>query len=145
MNEDKKNWNVLTGEFDGKPIITSYRNDVDKLIQNHKYSFQIGVAIPLLRPDAKGLPERDEAEILWKIEDRLSVEMEETHNIIYVMSISTQNMREFVFYAPQWKPKEYEETIREIEKNLDSGHKIQFLMQEDSNWETYKKFANQRS
>jgi hypothetical protein len=44
-------------------------------------------------------------------------------------------MREFVFYTSA--PESAENRIKEIEKEV-SSHKIQYIIQKDSEWNTYK-------
>ena len=67
--------------------------------------------------------------------------MKEKYNSLYVITITVGGMREFVLYTPEWKPKEIEKTVKEIEKEINDGHELQFMLKEDSDWKTYKDFT----
>jgi hypothetical protein len=45
-------------------------------------------------------------------------------------------MREFVFYANEWKPEYYEAKVKEINKQF-PNRELQFMMQHDPKWDTY--------
>lgn len=141
INEEK-DWMVLQAYFDGHPGVISFKTTVNTEENRKNLPFQIGVAVPLLKPTDQGLPAQAEAEQLWKIEDELKSALGRVHNSILVMTITTDGMREFVFYAPEWKPKEIESTVKNVQAGMGYKHELQFMMKEDKNWETYKNFAN---
>jgi|SRR6185437_71154 len=142
MNDNEKDWTVLQGNLDGKPIFTSFRTSVNTKENHEHYPYQIGVAIPLLNPTVDGLPTDEEAEQLWAISDNLQSTLGTEYKALYVMSITTGGMREFVFYTSDWKPKEIEATVKSIEKKI-GKHELQFMIQEDKNWKTYTDFTKQ--
>jgi len=47
-------------------------------------------------------------------------------------------MREVVFYATEWKPEFFEQKVKSIDSGL---HKLQFMMQHDPEWNTFKQFV----
>jgi CRISPR/Cas system CSM-associated protein Csm2 small subunit len=96
--------------------------------------FIFGIAIPLLNADEEKLPTNEEAEQLNKIEDSLVETFEKELGVHNVLIITTNGMREFVFYTKEWKPEQYENTVKEIAKKHPE-HKLQFMMQEDRKWD----------
>jgi Family of unknown function (DUF695) len=140
---EEKDWSVLQGTLDHKPIFTSFRLSVNTKENYRQYPYQIGVAVPLLNPTVHDLPTNDEATQLWAIIDELKSKLETDYKSLYVMSLTTGGMREFVFYTSEWKPKEIEKAVKEIEKEINDGHELQFMMQEDKSWMTYKIYSNQ--
>jgi hypothetical protein len=143
-NNEQKDWSVRQGTLDSKPIFTSFRASVDTEENHKKYPFQIGVAVPLINPTADGLPTTEEAKELWAIIDVLQKKLADKFETIYVMSLTIEGMREFVFYTPEWKPQEIENIVKEIEKEVGDGHELQFMMQEDKKWETFKKYSDSK-
>lgn len=136
---EEKDWSVRQGELEGKPVFVSFRANIDTKENRNFLPFQVGVAIPLLNPTVDGLPTNEEAKELWNIEDELKLILKNTYNALYVMSITVDGMREFVFYVPKWIPEEIEKTVKEIEKKAGS-HELQFMLKEDSDWKTYTHF-----
>jgi hypothetical protein len=86
-----------------------------------------------------GLPIGEEANKLNELEENIERALTEKDDAVFVASITTNGMREFVFYAAEWKPQYFEQKVDEAVK--DSDHKPQFMMQKDRNWDTYRKFA----
>jgi Family of unknown function (DUF695) len=73
---EEKDWSVLQGTLDHKPIFTSFRLSVNTKENYRQYPYQIGVAVPLLNPTVHGLPTNDEATQLWAIIDELKSKLE---------------------------------------------------------------------
>lgn len=141
MNNEEKDWKVLQAYIDNQPGVISFRTTVNTEKNRKSLPFQIGIAVPLLQPTEQGLPLDAEASQLWKIEDGLKSKLKEKYNSLYVITITVGGMREFVLYTPEWKPKEIEKTVKEIEKEINDGHELQFMLKEDSDWKTYKDFT----
>lgn len=136
-------WQVLQGKLDNKPIVTRYKISLVDAIGHPKYPFQIGVAIPLINPTVDGLTTDTEAEELWKIEDELTKTLEKNGEAVLAMVITFNGMREFVFYASEWKPEYFEQEVKQIQANhsISQNHELQFMMQHDKEWETFKKHS----
>lgn len=132
-------WSVLTGENEGNPLTIRFRAGAKEAVGHPEYPFQIGVAVPLLRPNEQKLPEFDESVQLDLIEGRLVSSLLEGNETFFVMVVTTTSMREFVFYAKEWKPEYFENKVREVEKST-ATHQLQFMMKPDENWETFKFF-----
>lgn len=129
-------WVVRQGVLDNKPISVRFREGMLELKNREDYKHQIGVAVPLLNPTLEGLTTNEEAEELWKLEEKLEEVLKEA---IFVVSITTNGMREFIFYAKEWKPEIFEQAVKNIIAEIQ--HKPQFMMQADKEWNTYREFA----
>jgi uncharacterized protein DUF695 len=89
--------------------------------------------VPFLNPNEHCLPTDEEAHELDELEENIERALAENDDAILVASITTDGMREFVFYATEWKPQYFEQKVNEAAK--DSNHEPQFMMQKDSNWD----------
>ncbi|MCK9361111.1 DUF695 domain-containing protein [Patescibacteria group bacterium] len=136
-------WSVLKGKLDGKPIITRFKEALVDAIGHPDYPFQIGVAVPLLAPTLNGLPLPNEGECLLTVEDALVDALEKNQAAVHVMTITFNNMREFVFYAHGGKPESYEQEVKRVEEKISTKHQLQFMIQLDKDWEVFKKYAGQ--
>ena len=140
ISEYGDRWTLLEGLFNGMPIITRYKSSLVDAIGHTDYPFQIGVAVPLLNPTDNGLPTSSEVEALLIIEDLLVAAIEEQELAVHVMTITFGNMREFVFYASEWKPESFERKVELVKNSISTQHELQFMMQEDRDWESYQKY-----
>ena len=122
-------WGVSNGKYNEKIVSARYRNLQDA-IGHTEYPYQIGVAVGF---------QKDSDELL-KVEDEL-IELLETENkCVFVLALTTNNMREFVFYTGEWKPDFFDKEISLLQEKL-SPYKLNFMMQEDSEWNTFKTFS----
>lgn len=131
-------WSVLTGEQNGKPIFIRRNESGKKLAKHPDYSFRIGIAIPLLDPNEHGLPSNNEMESLNVIEDALISSFEANQESLLVLSITTNGMREFVFYSRN------PDIVRLVLPKISSENKpyeFQHYIEEDKKWELYKQFT----
>jgi len=108
------------------------------LERHAEYKFRVGVAVPLNAPNDEGLPVNDEMEQLNALEDRLSAALEHQQESLQVLSITTQGMREFVFYtrSPELAQKAIEDLRAETKT-----HDVQGYVVEDRRWSVYAAFA----
>ena len=131
-------WSVLQGEHEHRPILIR-RNDSAKQLQGHpQYIYRVGVAVPFLAPDQHGFPSNDESELLSYIEDALSEKLEHNKASLQVLAITTNGMREFVFYS--CNPGIVDDSVRNVRSRFPS-HDLQSYIVEDKNWELYGQFA----
>ncbi len=131
-------WSASEGEYEGKPMFIRVRSSLKEAVGHPEYPFQIGIAIPLVEPTPQGLPVDDEAEILWSIEDKLVEVLGDS--AILALLVTTDGMREIVFYAKEWQPEEFERKVGDVNK-LFPSHELQFMMQYDPEWQTFKSFV----
>lgn len=143
MSEYADEWKVMQGKLNEKPIFSRYKVSLLDAVGHPKYPFQIGVAIPLLNPTEDGLTTDPEAEELWKIEDEVAKILEENSEAVHAVSITFNGMRELVFYTSEWKPQYFEQRVKQIQADgsISKGHQLQFMMQQDKNWETFRKHS----
>jgi len=134
----KDTWAVTRGTIEDKPLVVRFREGLRTVVGHPQYPFQIGVAIPLIEPDIHGFPSGKEGEELNIIEDKLDESLKKDDKAVFALTITANGMREFVFYASEWKPEFFEKAV----KSIDSGsHELQFMMQHDPTWDTFKKFV----
>lgn len=131
-------WTVLDGKHNGLPLIVR-RNDSARELRGHAaYQHRVGVAIPLRQPDANGLPMPEEITALNDIEDALATALESQQDALQVLAVTTNSMREFVFYTRV--PAEIESRLRALQESF-SSHEIQFYVAEDPEWQGFTQFA----
>src|SRR6185295_16075581 len=97
-------WTIAKGLMENKPIFVRYKDSLVEAVGHPNYPFQIGVAVPLINPTEDGLAIDSEASELDSIEDALEKSFGENQQAIHVITITFNGMREFVFYAAEWKP-----------------------------------------
>ena len=129
---------MLQGQHEQRPIIIR-RNDSAKQLRGHsQYIYRVGVAVPLLAPNEHGLPSNDEMELLGYIEDALSEQLGRNQASLQVLAITTNGMREFVFYTRD--PAIVDGALRNVRSRFPS-HELQSYIAEDRCWELYRQFA----
>lgn len=138
IREYPDTWAVGNADHEGKPMFVRFRLWLKEAVGHPEYPFQIGVATPLLSPNELGLATDDEAEVLYRIEDRLSEALTANDDAIFALAITTGGMREFVFYAKSWNPEELEAKVKALDSE---GHELQFLMKEDAGWSIFVEFT----
>lgn len=131
-------WTVSQGTRVGKPIFVRCNVSAKSLAKHSDYRFRVGVAVPLKAPNEDGLPTNDEMEQLNTLEDQLCDSLEQQQESLQVLSITTQGMREFVFYTRN--PELARNTIEELRATTKS-HEIQGYVAEDKKWSVYAEFA----
>ena len=138
MNQYSDEWSAYSSVQDDLPIFVRYRVSLKEAIGHPEYPFQIGINVLLLEPTANGLPTDSEAEVLFQIEDMLEDAFKD--NAELVMTITAQGAREFILYANEWLPEQYEKNIQLIRKDF-ASYEIQFMMKKDAKWNTFKRFS----
>ena len=131
-------WSVSQGNYDGSPLFVRIHHGVAPLVGDPRYSQQVGIAVPLLNPDADGLPTHEEGAQIFEIEDAISAALEPNHTSVLVLSITTKGMREFVLYTTD------ADAVRAAFGALQSsfpGHELQLMIQPDPEWSVYLQFA----
>jgi len=134
----ESHWSVGRGMHDGMPIFVRRNTSAASLAGHPDYRFRVGVAIPLKSPKADGLPGNDEMNELNAIEDALCARLEVNRESLHVLSITTQGMREFIFYTRS--PAEVEPALEALRSEV-AGHELQSYVAEDPKWGVYAHFA----
>jgi hypothetical protein len=102
------------------------------------YTHQVGIAVPLRKPEPNGLPSTEESEQLNIIEETIVGELESGRESMLVAVITTNGMREFVLYTKD--PKKMQERF-ERWKELLVSHELQMMMQPDKEWDVYNRLV----
>ena len=131
-------WSVLEGEHEGLPLVVRRTESAKELRGHRAYGHRVGVAIPLRTPDSRGLPTEAEAVVLNAIEDALAGSLESNQDSLQVLALSTNAMREFVFYTRV--PSDIEARLKSVQERFPS-HDLQFYVAEDANWEGLAEFG----
>lgn len=134
-----ESWAVSQGTYDGKPLITRFNIGLRQAAGHAAYSIQIGVAVPLKAPDARGLPTSDESAELILIEEEL--ERLVGTRAILVGVITTSGMREFILYTGEG------DWIAQFHQDLQaavSHHEVQVMAQRDEDWATYRRMVESK-
>jgi hypothetical protein len=141
IKEYPDTWAIGQGIENGKPIFVKFRAGLQDATGHPEFPFQIGVAVPLLNPTSDGLTTQTEAEVLWRLEDRLNEILTHNDRSVFAFIITTGGMREYVFYAREWTPEQFDKDVHAIDSE---GHQLQFMMRHDPHWDTYKEFTPQK-
>lgn len=133
----KSKWSILSGQESEKPIIVRRNNSVQQYTENSDFIYRVGISIRLLEPNEAGLPSKEEMNSLDQIEDELNNQLEKDGNSIQVLVITTDGMREFVYYTRN------SELIAQVIYNIRNKftyHEIQFYVKKDKELSVYKEF-----
>ncbi|MBN1367766.1 MAG: DUF695 domain-containing protein [Dehalococcoidales bacterium] len=133
-------WTVLKGQQQGHPMLVRRNDSAKELLGNLEYKYRFGVAVVLLKPNESGFPTTEEMKSLNLIEDELSNKFESKQMAILVLAITTNGMREFVFYCRN--PQIIESSLNEIQAKFPS-YNFQSYFQEDKDWKLYKEFEKE--
>lgn len=128
-------WGLSQGTYHDKPIFFRVNKGLKKIIGHPQYPHQVGIAVPLNNPNEHGLPISVEGDQLNVIEDQLVDSLEVEKVSVFAGAISTNGMREFVFYTSN--PEQVVGKFKAIQGKTTS-HEIQLMIKEDKDWQTYK-------
>jgi hypothetical protein len=133
-----QSWSMFQGEYDGKPLIARANVALKPFVGHPKYSHQVGVAVPFRLPDENGFPPSDEAAELMDIEDKICSELEVGNESLFAAIITTDGMREFVFYTSN--PQTVEIKLKKLRDTIES-HIVQGMIKPDEDWSVYRQFV----
>jgi hypothetical protein len=133
-------WTLRQEEVDGRKVSTRLNTAVT-MIQGHPdLRYRLTLRVPLLQPDADGLPTWDESLQLDAIEECMVGLIEPNTVGYFVAATSTNGVRELMFYVRG--PRDAEPALRAAEK-VASGHRLESVVEEDKNWDAYKKLLQE--
>lgn len=141
INEYPDTWSIFQGDRDKKPIFVRLRDGLSKAQGHNNFPFQIGIAVRLANPTPDGMITELESKKLEIIEDQLEQVLTKNKEAVLALIITFNGMREFVFYASKWEPEYFEQMVRAL-NNQHKEYQLQFIMQEDKNWNTFREFAS---
>jgi hypothetical protein len=127
-------WTVATGEYDGRPMLLRLNSALKSFAGDRRFPFHVGCTIPFTAPDDRGFPSVEESPELAKIEEGLISAFSANGNAIPAAVITTNGMRELVFYAAAHEP-----VVRDYERLRDRYvHELQMEVKRDPAWEVYR-------
>ncbi len=129
-------WSVVQFDSNGSPGFARVRQDLTKEIRDY-FEYRIGVAIPLNAPDEHGFPQGDEFDQLSNIEDKLASQIEHAGNGVQVIAITSNGMREFVFYVRNRRVAN--KAVNQVKGSI-AGHELQSYVKHDPDWVVYQQF-----
>jgi hypothetical protein len=131
-------WTVCEGEYKGKPLVARVNTGLKSLAADSRYQHRIGVAIPFMTAGDDGLPSGEESWQVSEIEDLIATALEEHHESLFAIVITTNGIREFVFYTSD--PDAAEKKLAALAKKIES-HQIQSVTHSDADWSVYHQFV----
>jgi len=132
----KDQWSVFQGNHDGMPSFFRLNTGVESMIGDRAYSFRIGIAVPLKRPQENGLPSEEENVYVNQIEDEIFTFFDKELRGFVCVIIATGGMKEFMMYS---KIENIEELIGELKSKFPE-YDFQHYVVKDENWDGYKGF-----
>jgi hypothetical protein len=130
-------WSAIQGSHGGKPMFLRRNDSAAQLAGHPDYKHRVGVAVPLRAPNEHGLPSNDEMNTLGVFEDLLASRLEAGEESIQVLVITTDGMREYIFYT---RDPAGANAILESLRAETSSHEVQSYIAEDPKWQIYKQF-----
>ena len=132
MSSDKW-WTYPAESEDGKTIIVTGRDNIDKFRQNGKYIYRINVTWKYTSLP-NGMPEDDDARLMEKVTDRLLEELKKDKVAVMTGIYTGDGSRDWVFYC-----KNLAIFNRVFNRALEELPTIPFIIEaeEDKDWEEY--------
>jgi hypothetical protein len=131
-------WSVGQSTKEEKQILVRRNTSAIKLVGHIDYKFRIGVAIPLGASNSNEFLIYKQMELVNSIEDQLWEELEKNHNALHVLTISSDSMREFIFYS---RSPDISITSIESIRQKTQTFEIQSYIAEDPKWDVYTQFS----
>lgn len=135
-------WIVAKGTHNGQGMLVRRNTGYLQLKSVPGYGHQVGIAVPLTKPDATGLPGAAELARLSEIEDIICSSLEDQAESLMVAVITTSGMQEYVFYTRE--PHSVQQRFEELRKRI-TTHEIQLMIQSDKPWRVYDQLGSMRS
>lgn len=135
-------WSVAKGKHSGQDMFVRRNTGYLPLKSVPGYEHQVGIAVPLRKPEATGLPGAAELALLSEIEDIICSSLEEQAESLMVAVITTSGMQEYVFYSRD--PHSVQQRFEEFRKRI-TTHEIQLMIQSDKAWRVYDQLGSLRS
>jgi Family of unknown function (DUF695) len=135
-------WYVGESTHQGRRMIVR-KNEGESIEANKKeFGVRLGVAVPFRASDANGMPTAEELPALARIEDLLCAEVEQGGRGVHVLAITTNGMRELVFYVVEsaWA----EGCVARVRPQV-ADHELQMYTAPDPTWSLYSEFEFARA
>lgn len=129
-------WSILKGSYEGKSLVVRLNNGVKRFVGDKRYTYKIGIAVPLKNPSETGLPSEEENIRFFEIEDRITRYFNENNCGHLCVVIATQGMKEFMSYATV---DNIDDLIIMLTEDF-SGYDFQHYVEKDTQWDGYRQF-----
>lgn len=133
-------WSLLTAQDGDQPLVVRRNDSASELIGSAQYRTRVGVASPFKQPTENGMPEREESDQLYEIEDTLRTRLEADELALLVLTITGGNVKELVFYTRDRDKAGL--TIDALRSEVTS-HEVQNYLEDDPDWVVYREFCEQ--
>ena len=133
-------WSLLTAQDGDQPLVVRRNDSASELIGSPQYRTRVGVASPFKRPTENGMPEREESDQLYEIEDTLRTRLESDELALLVLTITGGNVKELVFYA---RDRGKAQLAIDAVRSEITSHDIQNYLEDDPDWAVYREFCEQ--
>ncbi len=127
-------WTLLKGQRDGKPMLVRTHVGYLEFLGVTGFEHQVGIAVPMRHVDDSGLPTAIEAQDLNAIEDAICSVFEPEYESLFVATITTGGVREFLLYTRN--PEEMKRKFKLLGDRI-ATHKIHLRVQPDKDWQIY--------
>jgi|ERR1700752_4860157 len=132
-------WVVVRGAHNGNPLLARVRTQLGPVVGHSAYPFRVGVATRVLQGAADGMPSAEENATLLDIEDRLATALEADRAAVFVVALTTNGVKEWVFYASD--PVAVKQRMDAFLPSVRT-HQLQMVIAKDEDWVVYHQFQN---
>src|SRR5262249_45097009 len=131
-------WSVFEGQHGAYRMVGALRDGVAPLMGHPAYKHQAGIALILERPRADGMPEPDESELIYGLEDKIHEKLEEANQSLLVAKWFVHGCRELVFYTTDVKA-----LSRLLDEIASKGtrNQMQLTTNKDPDWKVLRTFS----
>jgi hypothetical protein len=128
-------WSVSRAEYDGNPMVLRLNDGLRDITGHKRYPTQAGIAIRCNTPDEHGLPSPRDTAAFDGFEDQFDQLFCEGQSALFAAVISTNGMREFVFYVSD--ESRFREQFRRWAETPKT-HRVQMILRRDPQWSVYR-------
>lgn len=132
-------WTMVQGTHGGNLLLARVRTDLGALVGHAAYPFRIGVATPVHQLAANGMPTSGENATLLELERQLAAALEAERHAILVVALTTNGVKEWVFYATD--PKAIQQRFEAFAPTVRT-HRLQMVIEKDPGWVVYHQFVD---
>ena len=138
-NKADDQWILAKSETEAGLLMIRVNVAARKYSGDPRLSIRLGFAISFKRQTGTDLPEPDENEALWKVEDEIRRTVAEHANGLHVLTFTNARMKELVFYI---QPGTDIASIHQALMESIISHEVQCKAVRDPDWEIYQQFAH---
>jgi hypothetical protein len=131
-------WVIAQSADDKGPLIIRANLGLESIRRHADFAHQLGVAIPVKRPNHAGLPDGPELAELKAIEDVLIPELERDQESISAVVLTGGAVREYILYTRA--PEAALDRVRAVRAGV-TTHELQYIVHHDPQWMFYEAFA----